>query len=285
MLGYDPFFHDQIRKYEMVFGTLFNEIAVRRTSTDGSTVSLLRVPISFANKDKLLARLEADANIDRPTAAQLPRMSFSLTNIAHNPTNQLRSTGRYSVMVPTDDANTLTEMLNPVPYDFNFTLWVYTKYVEDGNQIIEQILPFFSPSFTATVNMMEGVNVDTQTTIRDCVPEDLYDGNFDKRRMTMWTLHFTMTGYLFGPVRAHPIIKFANANIIVSTNTDIRNDALSLPIDRVTAQPGQDANGVATTNVDLTVAYSQIEPGSDWDYIVTIAGSLVPGDIGGNEGE
>ena len=273
MLGYDPFFFGQLRKYQMVFGTLFNEIAVTRP--DG----LLRIPIHYAAKDKLLARVFADPNIDRKSAVTLPVISFYMSSITHNTMPQLRSNTRYRLK-QTDSPDILEEQLMPVPYDLHFTMWVYTKYVEDGNQIIEQMLPFFSPQFTATVNMFDDVHVDTQVTLNDVVPEDKYDGAFEDRRVTVWTLNFTLTGYIFGPKRQKPLIKFANVNFVVSSNTDIRLDANTPPIDRVTVQPGMNANGDPTTNIALTVDYHTIQSDDNWDYIVEIAGSLIPGDIG-----
>lgn len=288
MLGQvDPFRHDLLRKYSMIFGTLFNDIKVTHRDTEtGTDVHLIRVPLSYAPKEKILARVMADPTIDRPMATTLPRMSFELTGIQYNGANKLRSVGRHVVRVYDGDDGELIEQLNPVPYDMKYTLWVYTKYIEDGQQIIEQILPYFTPQFTATVNLLEGVNLDCQVRLDGVTVEDLYTGEFERRRATMWTLEFVVTGYLFGPVRRHPVIKFANVEFFTPTAADIRDEVGELlPLDRVTVQPGLTANGEPTTNVDLSVAYSEVSASDDWDYAVTISGSLVPGDIGGNEGE
>lgn len=287
MLGKDPFRWDLLRKYQMVFGTLFNDIRITRTNSDDTVEQLYRVPLSYAPKEKILARVLGDPGIDRKAATLLPRMSFEMTGITYNGDNKLRSVGRHAIRIIEGDDDELIEQLNPTPYDLHFTLWVFTKYIEDGQQIVEQILPYFTPQFTATVNLLEGVNLDCQVLIKSCVPQDLYaSGDYSNRRGTMWTLEFTVTGYLFGPVRRHPVIKFANVSLYSATSNNIQDDVGRIPaIDRVTVQPGLTANGDPTTNVDLSVDYTEISAGDDWDYIVTISGSLVPGDIGGNEGE
>lgn len=287
MLGREPFRHDILRKYEIVFGALFNEIFLTRRDSDGNTNQLIKVPLSWAPKEKVLARVFADPAIDRQTSAIMPRLAFELTDISYQGDNKLRSSGRHMIRLHDEgDEGKLTSMFNPVPYDLKFTLWAFVKYLEDGNQIAEQILPFFTPNFTATVNLIDDVVVDCQVRLDRAFPQDLYkDKDWMTKRGVMWTFEFTMTAYLFGPVHHHPIIKFADVGFFIPSE-EPRDEVGTLDmIDRVTVQPAMTANGDATTNVDISVAYSEIDASDDWDYGVTIYGSLVPGDIGGGEGE
>lgn len=286
MLGLDPFRHDLLRKYTVLFGTLFNDIQITRKDDDG-VVQLIRVPLSHAPKDKILARVNADPKIDRQAATILPRMSYELTDVVYNADNKLR-TIQVSGAAVTGNPSVLTSVLNPVSYDMKFTLWVFTKYIADGYQIIEQILPFFTPNFSMTADLIPDLMPPTDLHVRldSATPTDVYSGAFTERRACMWTLEFTMTGYLYGPVRSHPIIKFANVNFYVPfTNTAAEGVGTIDPIDRVTAQPGLLANGSPTTNAAASIPYAQISEDADWGYAVTIYGSLVPGDIGGIEGE
>lgn len=286
MLGISPFSHDLLRKYTVLFGTLFNEISIERKD-DAGVVQLIRVPLSHAPKDKILARVNADPNIDRQAATILPRMSYELTDVVYNSDNKLRTIRTRGASV-SEEPSALRTILNPVPYDLKFTLWVFTKYVADGYKIVEQVLPFFTPNFSMTADLLPDMLPPTDLHVRldSVTPNDVYDGAFTTRRACMWTLEFTMTGYLYGPIRSHPIIKFANVNFYVPpTNTAAEGVGTVGPIDRVTAQPGMLANGSPTTNAELSVHYSEISEDDDWDYAVTIYGSLVPGDIGGIEGE
>lgn len=286
MLGGEPFRHDLLRKYSMVFGSCFADLAVQRRAADGSLDRLVRVPLSYAPKEKVLARVMADPGVDRQSATILPRMSFELTSVRYNGNNKLRSVGRNRVAVD-PDRSVLREQLNPVPYDLTFTLWVYVKYIEDGNQIVEQVVPFFTPCFACTVDLIEetGVQLDCQTSLDSVTVEDVYTGDFKVRRATMWTLTFTMTAYLFGPVRRHPVIKFADGRIhsvVGDRRASEATDSDSPAVDRVTVQPGLTPDGEPTTDVNLSVHYSEVAEDDDWDYAVTIAGSLVPGDVGGD---
>lgn len=282
MLGNESFRHDLLRKYSLVVGSLFNEISVtHRNPSTGEVVRTIKVPLTYAPKEKILARVTADPRIDRQAAAILPRMSFELTSMVYNGTRKLRSVARNSVRV-SSDKDELFSILNPVPYDLKYTLWVYTKYQEDHNQVVEQILPFFVPNFTATVELLPGVLIDTHVRLDSINTQDVYVGNFTERRSVMSTIELTVDGYLFGPERRSPVIKFANSEFYVPGKPIDESIGVTPPIDRVTVQPGMDANGDPTTNVDITVSYQDISADDDWDYIVTVSGSLVPGDVGGD---
>lgn len=281
MLSRLPFKHLILRKYQLVFGSMFNQLWVTREDASGNLVKQIKVPLMYAPKEKVLARVTGDPTANRSYGSLLPRMSFEMTSVTYAAERALRSTRKSAAWVRANDPDNLDSMLNPVPYDIKFTLWVFSKYQEDGNQIVEQILPFFTPHFTATVNLIEEINVDCQVRLDSVSVQDVYSGSFLERQAVMWTLEFTLIGYLFGPVTQHPIIKFANASLYATDGLTIdQMVGNSAPIDRVTVQPGQDANGNATTNVDITVDYHAVEANSDWDYAVTIYGSLVPGDLG-----
>lgn len=279
MLGNDVFRYDLLRKYSLTFGALFNEISVTHRDANGAVARTIKVPLTYAPKEKVLARVLADPAIDRQAATILPRISFELTSMSYNGTRKLPSVRKHYARV-SDDKDVLTSVLNPVPYDLRYTLWVYTKYQEDHNSIVEQIAPFFVPNFTATIELMPGLLVDTQVNLDTINTQDVYAGDFNKRRAIMTTMEFTVAGYLFGPERRTPVIKFANSEFYVpggSIDSGIGNTA---PIDKVTVQPGMDANGDPTTNVSISVDYHEIKADDDWDYAVTIFGSLVPGDVG-----
>jgi hypothetical protein len=77
MFSTTPFYFSLIRKYIILFGTLFNNIRISRTDKDGNVTMIERVPITYGPKDKMLVRVIQDPNIDRPTATYpLPMMAF-----------------------------------------------------------------------------------------------------------------------------------------------------------------------------------------------------------------
>jgi hypothetical protein len=97
----------------------------------------------------------------------------------------------------------------PVPYDMSFSLHVLVKNAEDGTQIIEQILPFFTPDYTVTIRALPelNINLDIPIELNSVTTDDSYEGDFDaSRRILTWQLDFTVKGYLFGPINKQKFI-------------------------------------------------------------------------------
>ena len=300
MFGNQPFGFQLLRKYVAAFGTIFSQIQIVREepavsgkvfpvslADEGKIDQFIRVPLEYAAKDKLLARIAADPAIARPDALSLPRITFQMRDMKYNSDRKLRSRQRFMV---TEDAvaGQYKEILDPVPYDLHFTVLIATKYQIEGNQIIEQILPYFTPTFPLTLALIPEMNIiqDAPVVLNSVTCEDKFDGKFEERRAILWTLEFTMQAVLFGPIRRHPIIKFANTNMYDSTLFDNIGDAVgnSAPVDRVTVQPGLTANGQPTKNVASSVDYHTILADSNWGYIVKDYGTLNVGEGSGGEG-
>jgi hypothetical protein len=287
MLGKAPFSFDLLRKYVAAFGSLMNEIEIVRADTDGDPEQVLKVPVSYAHKDKLLARVFADPNIDRPSAAPtLPRISFEMTNFRYDSSRMISPIRRFSVK-ENRETGVYKEQLTPVPYKIDFTLWVFAKYQADGNKIVEQILPFFTPSFTPSLDLIPGMEppIDCPVTLKDVHCEDSYDGKYEQRRAIIWTLTFEMDVLFWGPIRQHPIIRFANVNLYNATKfTDI-TDAVgnTTAIDYVRVKPGLTANGQPTSNAALSIPTLEINVTDDFGYCIEIGGNTDPSEGTGGE--
>ena len=275
MLGH-TFYHNTIRKYVILFGTLFNDIHINRVDTDRSVTRTIKVPISYGPKEKMLARLDADPNLNRP-AIVLPRMSFELTDLNYGPTRKLNTIGKIVAANP-DDPNSATFQYTPVPYDFNFILSIAVKNADDGTRILEQILPFFTPNWSSTVDLIPelGIKLDIPIVLNAVSSEDTYEGNFEERRSIVWTLSFTMKGYIFGPTRptgtgSAPIIKLANVNFYDTSTYNNINDAVgNLDVaESVVITPGLLANGSPTTNAAASVSSDLINADDNYGYIIT----------------
>lgn len=276
MLGH-TFYHNTIRKYVILFGTLFNDIHINRVDTDRNVTRTIKVPISYGPKEKMLARLDADPNLNRP-AIVLPRMSFELTDLNYGPTRKLNTIGKIVAANP-NDANSAKFQYTPVPYDLNFILSIAVKNADDGTRILEQILPFFTPNWSSTVDLIPelGIKLDIPIVLNAVSSEDTYEGNFEERRSIVWTLSFTMKGYIFGPTRptgtngSAPIIKLANVNFYdTSTYTNIDDAVGNLDVvESVVVTPGLLANGSPTTNAAASVSSDLINANSNYGYIIT----------------
>ena len=276
-----PFYFSLIRKYVILTGTLFNNIRITRTNKNNEVTTLLKVPITYAPKDKMLARVLQDPNIDRPTAvAPLPFMSFEMGKMRYDGDRKLPTTGRSSVKNPTS-VNKLKYQYNPVPYDIDFKVYIYAKNADDGTKIIEQILPYFTPDWTTTVNLIPEMEItmDIPIILNNIGYSDNYDGSFKERRAIIWELDLTLKGYLYGPVKSGGIIKFVNVNFFIPDVPDgklvdaVGNTEIA---EKITIQPGLAANGATINyygqpNTSLgTIPYNEIDIDDDYGFITMV---------------
>lgn len=214
MLSNNVFYHGSIRKTIVAFGTLFSNIFIDRKSggsVDGTTIQRLQIPIAYAPKEKWLVRIESDPTLQNQTYTTLPRMSFEITGYSYDST---RKTNKNNY-ITCGDANGVTRMFAPVPYNVSISLYVLTKTQEDGLQIVEQILPFFCPEFTMSLKMIPEANVilDVPIVLNSMNVVDEYDGDFQTRRFITHTLDFTVKTSLFGPVESGGLIRQANVDV------------------------------------------------------------------------
>ena len=197
MLG-TYYYHEILRKTVISFGTVFNDIRIRHTNSDGSPFSEARVPLAYGPVQKFLARLDQQPELNKATTMSLPRMSFETTNIVYDPT---RKAGITQTFKATDGTN-LRKVYMPVPYNVGFELNIMTKLNDDALQIVEQILPYFQPSFNLTVDLVKviGEKRDIPVVLDNISFQDDYEGDYETRRALIYTLNFTAKTYLFGPV-------------------------------------------------------------------------------------
>ena len=209
MLG-QQFYHETMRKVIISFGTLFNNINLVRKNNSGIVTQTMKVPLAYGPKQKWLTRLDADASLDTKVAITLPRLGFEIQNLSYDPTRKLNRVQKFKkVKSSSDDANKLDSQFMPVPYNLDIELYAMAKNSDDALQIVEQILPFFQPDYTLTINDMAdmGIKRDVPIILNDVSYEDSYQGDFESRRAIIYTLGFTTKFYLYGPVTSSSVIK------------------------------------------------------------------------------
>ena len=197
MLG-TYFYHEIIRKTVVSFGTLFNEIYVRHQDNTGKDISEIKVPVTYGPKQKFLARLQQQAELNKATQISLPRISFEMNNIQYDPSRKSGIAQTFKA----SDSGKLKKVFMPVPYNLGFELNILTKLQDDSLQILEQILPFFQPGFTLTIDLVNeiGEKRDVPMVLDSITFTDDYEGNFETRRALIYTLNFTAKTYMFGPI-------------------------------------------------------------------------------------
>ena len=195
------FYNETIRKSVIAFGTLFNNINIKKFAADGKSISTVKVPIAYGPMQRFLARVEQQSNFDDNVAITLPRLSFELQSYTYDPSRKASPIQKFFFQTP-DDKKKVKKMFLPVPYDIGFRLSFATKLQDDALQIIEQILPFFQPSYQVTVNMLEGADEkrDIPFTLRNVSFVDEYEGDFSTRRFIQYDLDFICKTYFYQEV-------------------------------------------------------------------------------------
>jgi hypothetical protein len=207
MLG-QQFYHETIRKVVVAFGTMFNNIQLVRKDNNGNIIQTMKVPLAYGPRDKYLTRLDDDADLTKSVAVTLPRIGFEINNLTYDPTRKLNRVQKFK-KVKGDKNDQLDTQYMPVPYNLEFTLYIMAKQSEDALQVVEQILPYFQPDYTITINDMTdmGIKKDVPIVLNSISYEDDYQADFQTRRAIIYTLSFTTKFYLYGPVTSSSIIK------------------------------------------------------------------------------
>jgi len=210
-----------IRKLVVGFGNLFDDITLVRYNPDGSEVQRQKVPLAYASKERYVMRLQGDPTLNKKVQISLPRMSFDLTGMNYDSSRkQITNIKNYA---PSRNADTILSQYNPVPYDFDFSLYIYVRNIEDGTQIIEHILPYFTPDYTIRLNLIPemGIVKEVPVVLKSTSQEIDYEGDRDhETRTIIWTLTFTVKGFVFGAVSEPKVIKKSITNIYDNTLSD-----------------------------------------------------------------
>jgi len=208
------FYNRIIRKLVVGFGNLFNEITMVRYNTDLTEAERFIVPIAYAAKEHYVLRLEEDYNLDKKVQITLPRLSFEMTGLQYDASRKQNTNIRnYAAST----GGTVVGQYNPVPYNFDFNLYLYVRNIEDGTQVIEHILPYFTPDYTIKLNLVPemGMVKEIPIILNNVTQDVQYEGNRSSDpRLVIWTLNFTVKGFIFGPVSSAGLIKTSITNIL-----------------------------------------------------------------------
>ena len=251
MLG-QQFYHETIRKIIVAFGTTFNNVQLVRKDNSGNITQSMKVPLAYGPKEKFLVRLRADADLSSKVAITLPRIGFEIQNLAYDGTRKLSRVQKFKKVNTGNSTRTLDTQFMPVPYNLDIVLYVLAKQSDDALQIVEQILPFFQPDYTITVNDMAdmGIKRDVPIILNSISYEDNYEGDFDQRRALIYTMNFTCKFYLYGPVTSSNIIRTVQADQFADLpdKSPKREQRLTVTPDPVTADADDDFGFNETTS-------------------------------------
>ena len=213
---FEYFYNEILRRTIIGFGTLFNSIEIQQ---EGSSI---RIPLAYGPTQKFLARIEQSPDLNKPMAITLPRMSFEFTGLTYDPSRKVSTTQTF-VAKDKDDGTETKKTFMPVPYNMQFELSIFTKLNDDALQIVEQILPYFQPSYNLTIELVDEIREkrDVPIVLESVTMQDDYEGDFSTRRVLYYTLRFTAKTYLFGPSKSasKDIIKRSTVSYLTGTDT------------------------------------------------------------------
>ena len=241
------FYHSTIRKAIVSFGNLFNNIHIDRINGDGEVEQTLKVPLSYAPRQKFLARIQALPQAETANfQVLLPRMGFEMVGIAYDPNRRVSLVQQNRSNNNT--VNTLNSQYAPTPYNVDINLYAYVKNQDDGLQIIEQILPYFNPDFNLSINAIPQLNIknDLPIILNNISYEDDYEGDFSARRAIIWTLNFTLKMNFFGPINKQGIIKSSTITTFSDQALTNQQQSYNVAVDPNTAVPGDDIEFIET---------------------------------------
>ena len=256
---FEYFYNEIFRKTIISFGTLFNDLTIKQTD------STVKVPLAYGPTQKFLARLEESPDLSKRTAMTLPRMSFEFVGLNYDSSRKVTTTQQITVKDPNDGTVTKKAFM-PVPYNMQFELSIMTKLNDDALQIVEQILPYFQPSYNLTVQLVETMKEkrDIPIILENVTMDDQYEGNFTTRRVLLYTMRFSAKTYLFGPVTTatKDIIKSVGVRYLAGGAKSVERDVTY----SVTPRATKDYTGDVLTNlaedIDLGATTINVVDGS-----------------------
>lgn len=255
---FEYFYNEILRKTVIAFGSLFNDISIKHTDNSNQVIDIIKVPLAYGPTQKFLARLEQSPDLNKPIQITLPRMSFEFTGLTYDASRKVTTTQTFTSGLASD-GTAIKKTYMPVPYNMQFELSIMSKLNDDALQIVEQILPYFQPSYNLTVELVDAINEkrDIPVILENVTFQDDYEGNFTTRRVLIYTLRFTAKTYLFGPSQT------ATKDIIKKTTVSyISGDSTSVPTREVvySSEPRAIKNytGIVLTNLTKDITTEDI---------------------------
>ena len=237
------FYNEGMRKMTIAFGQIFNNIQIKRKDSSGAVIQSIKVPLAYAPKEKFLVRLDQQPSLsEREFAITLPRLGFEISGIEYDASRKLTKVQKFKHIKDNIDGKVLNYNYMPVPYNISYQLYCFTATAEGGLQIVEQILPYFQPDYTVTINVIPelGIKRDVPIILNSVNYEDSYSGDFESRRAVIYTLGFTAKTYLYGPASTQKVIKETQADLHTDLPTSTREERIIVTPNPTSADANDD---------------------------------------------
>jgi hypothetical protein len=287
---FEYFYHEILRRTVISFGTLFNDIEIKHFDSSNNVKNVIKVPLAYGPTQKFLARLEQSSDLNKPIQITLPRMSFEFVGLQYDGQRKVTTTQTFITTNP-EDKKEIKKVYMPVPYNMAFELVIYTKLNDDMLQIIEQILPYFQPSYNLSVNLVDAIGEkrDVPIVLENITMQDDYEGDYNTRRSLIYTLRFTAKTYLFGSVStsaSKDLIKKVSIGYVAgdTTKTPTRDITYSVTPRAIKSYTNNIITNLST-DIGTTTTILEVNDSSNisnGDYIVIGNEEMYVDEVNGN---
>ena len=230
------FYHATMKKLVASFGKIFSSIYVIRTYPSGTEKERIKVPLIYGPAEKFLVRLQEDPDLARGFAFKMPIISFQISTLQYDASRKLNTIKR-NVQPIDGNQNYVIRQYQGVPYKITMELSILSKYIDDANQIVEQILPYFTPAYTITLNSIPGMNYtdDVAITLSSVSMADNYEEDWKERRNIVWTINFDVNAIFYGPVVEKKVVTKVQTDLHAAyLSQDLTQDEELTNIPRIT---------------------------------------------------
>lgn len=276
MLNNVPYYRQSINRYATAFMSLFAEIYIQKQDSTGQTVNTVKVPIAYGPRQKWLGLLTGNPDLNRPVGITVPRIGVEMIGMNYAPDRKLNSTNQFvanysnasnipNQNVGAGDPSSASFVYVPVPMDITWRLDIMTNNQDDASQILEQIIPVFTPEWVNRVRIVDELDIEFNIPIvfKSAGLSDSYgNGDNTERRILVWSLGFDMKAYFVGQPQTSKIIKIST---VTASVTGSNNETYSY-----TSTPGMTANGQPTTNAAASISPLLINQTDNWGYAASV---------------
>jgi hypothetical protein len=270
------FYHEHIKRTVAVFGTLFNNLKVVKRDSTGKIISTIKVPLSYGPRQKFLARIADEANLNDPKLAiRLPRMSFEIVSLTYDTGTKLQKGLTSKTPSPSSNPLQRQSILYPTTYKIAIQLNIMSKTQDDALQLIEQIIPHFQPDYTVTVKEVDNNFLgDIPFVIQAITMTDDYEGDFNSRRAIIYTLEFETRVRFYGPLSSRNVIKTSEVTL---SNPDMQREGVPYSNLEFTVTP---KNATKDEEYEIVGNYNIFDSSDEvkLKYSNRVGGSFVVGD-------
>lgn len=192
---------------------MWNDIEVRKYDAYGNVVSAFNLPITFGPIEKT-HQMRKEAESGKRYYIQTPRAAlvFNGVTFAAGRAKSLSYERLWNETNLSGVQQIFTDY-EPPPYDYLFSLYIWTEGMRDLAQILENICPYFHPKNTLRVREFSFLNIERDLPVHiGSIGSDFTDDlDENSMRQLKVVLDITVEGFMYKPIATSKLVKYVNS--------------------------------------------------------------------------